>query len=295
MSAERIAIVGAGGMLGRELLRSARDRDTEVVSWLTSAELDITQPDAVMAAMQDARPDVIINAAAYTDVDGAESSPDDAEAVNHHGPANLATAARSCGAVLVHYSTDYVFNGHGTRPYPVDAPIEPVNQYGAGKARGEQAVRASGVDHLILRTSWLYASHGGNFVRTILRLAVEREVLQVVDDQRGRPTFAADLARMTLALLDAGARGTLHATNDGECTWFEFAREIVRLAGLSARVEPCDSGAFPRPARRPAYSVLDLGPLTALIGLPRDWRAALAECVRRIQHDAVTTTGTNRS
>jgi len=289
MGATEIVITGAGGMLGTELVRACERYGRPVEPFDSAEAFDITDAAAVVERLHGLAPRVVINAAAYTDVDGAETETAAADAVNRAGPANLARACAANGALLVHYSTDYVFNGRGDRPYPPDAPTDPVNAYGRTKLDGEQAIRRSGAADLILRTSWLYASHHKNFVRTIHRLASEGDELQVVDDQRGRPTNAADLAEATLKLIDVGARGTLHVTNDGECTWCDLAREIVALAGLDCDVQPCDSSAFPRPAARPAYSVLDLAATTNLIGPTRHWREALAECIARMTSATATT------
>jgi dTDP-4-dehydrorhamnose reductase len=184
---------------------------------------------------------------------------------------------------LVHYSTDYVFAGTATRPYPVDEPHEPLGVYGRSKALGERAVWDAGGPHLLLRTSWLYAPWANNFVRTIFKLSRERESLRVVADQRGRPTSAEHLARTTLALLDQRATGTLHVTDGGECSWHEFASEIVRLAGHPCRVDPCTSAEFGRPAPRPAYSVLDLAPTEALVGPMPSWQANLRDVLSRLE------------
>jgi dTDP-4-dehydrorhamnose reductase len=187
------------------------------------------------------------------------------------------------GAVLVNYGTDYVFNGRATSPYHANEPREPLNAYGRSKAVGEELLERSGASFLHLRTSWLYAPWGNNFVRTIAKLLHEKPSLKVVDDQRGRPTSAEHLARTTLALLDRGATGTVHATDGGECTWYAFAREIGRLTGAPGTVESCTSAEFPRPAKRPAYSVLDITGTERLIGPMPDWKANLADVVARLE------------
>src|SRR5690606_27313776 len=198
-----------------------------------------------------------------------------AHAINARGPGMLAARAAEVGATLVHFSTDYVFDGKGDAPYPVSHPIGPINAYGRTKAAGEAAVRAVTDDHLIVRTSWLYAPWSKNFVRTIARAATERDVLRVVDDQRGRPSSAEQLAETALALYHADARGTFHGTDAGECTWFEFATAIAAAVRPSCRVEPCATSEMPRPAPRPAYSVLDLRETEQRIGPRVDWRTAL--------------------
>jgi dTDP-4-dehydrorhamnose reductase len=287
-----VVVAGARGMLGRAVVSLLRGREFPCLA-LGRAELDITSAESVRAGIPPGT-GVVINCAAYTDVDGAEREPDKADALNALGVAVLAERCREVGAVLVHYGTDYVFDGAGAgdngaaggagpAPYAVGRALSPVNAYGRSKAAGEAALASSGAEYLLLRTSWLYAPWGKNFVRTIARLASERPMLRVVDDQRGRPTSAEGLAETTLALLEAGARGVLHATDGGECTWCGFAQEIVRGLGLPARVEPCTTAEFPRPARRPAYSVLDLSATEALVGPMRPWDERLAGVLGRLE------------
>lgn len=276
MSAPRILLVGAGGMLGRDLVAALEGR---TVTALTRAELDVTDADAVDAAVAAAHADVVINATAYTRVDDAESHEDEAFAVNAIAPGLLADAAARHGARLIHISTDYVFDGTATSPYPEAAQRNPVSAYGRTKAEGELRVLAALPDGAaILRTAWLYGEHGASFPRTMLRLATERDTLTVVDDQRGQPTWSRDLAGRIVELVDLGVpAGIFHATSSGETTWFGCAREVFVLAGLDAeRVQPTDSAAFVRPAPRPEYSVLGHD-AWASIGLPplREWREAL--------------------
>ena len=272
----RILIVGAGGMLGHDLQRAFADR---AITPLTRAELDITDAQACREAVVDH--DVVINAAAYTAVDDAETHKEEAFAINAIGPENLARAAALHDAVLVQVSTDYVFAGDATEPYDEDAPLAPVSAYGRTKAEGERRARdAHPSGTVVLRTAWLYGEHGPNFVRTIERLAGERDRLTVVDDQRGQPTWSWDLARQTRALLEAGVRsGALHGTSSGDTTWFGFARELFRLHGWDPeRIQPIGSDQFVRPAPRPAFSVLGHGRWRG-VGVPpiRDWREALSE------------------
>ena len=274
MSGPRILLVGAGGMLGRDLVDALAGRE---VTALTRAELDVTEPQAVDAAVAAAV--VVINATAYTKVDDAESNEDDAFAVNALAPGLLAEASARHGVRFVHVSTDYVFDGTATSPYAEDAPRGPVSAYGRTKAEGELRVLAALPDGAaILRTAWLYGEHGPNFPKTMLKLAADREVLTVVDDQRGQPTWSRDLASRIVEVVDLSVpAGVFHATSAGETTWFGFAREVFTLAGLDPdRVQPTDSAAFVRPAPRPAYSVLGHD-AWASIGLPpmRDWREAL--------------------
>lgn len=252
--ATRYLITGAAGMLGQDLQRALEGRD---VTALRRQDLDITDADAVAKAVDGY--DVVLNAAAYTAVDDAETDEDAAYAINATGPANLAKACAAAGAKLVHYSTDYVFQGDADEPYDEDTPRNPLNAYGRTKAAGEeQALAAHPEGTYILRTAWLYGAGGPNFAKTMVKLAGSHPQITVVDDQRGQPTYTRDLAAQTVAMLDAGApAGIYHATNSGECTWFDFAREIFRLSGNDPeRVAPTDSSAYSRPAARPAYSVL---------------------------------------
>jgi dTDP-4-dehydrorhamnose reductase len=270
----RYLVTGASGMLGRDLQRTLRGRD---VTALSRAELDITDPDAVRAAV--AGHDVVINSAAYTKVDDAESHEAEAYAVNALGPRLLAEAAAASGARLVTISTDYVFDGRGTAPYPEDAPTDPINAYGRTKAAGEAFVRElAPATSFVVRTAWIYGAHGPNFAATMLRLAATHDTVRVVTDQLGQPTWTGDLAERIVALLDADApAGIYHATNAGQATWFEFARAVFSEAGLDPeRVRPTDSAAFVRPAPRPAYSVLGHdGWARAGLAPLRDWREAL--------------------
>ena len=269
----RWLVTGAGGMLGRDLLAVLPANDTVVAA--TRAELDITDAPAVAAAVAEA--DVVLNTAAWTDVDGAETDEAAATAVNGHAVAVLAAAA---GRKLFHVSTDYVFDGTADRPYAEDAIPHPVNAYGRGKAVGERAVLAAG--GTVVRTAWLYGEHGDNFVRTMLRLARERDTLDVVDDQQGPPTWSYALARQLVELArSAAAPGIYHGTAAGSTTWFGLARAVFAEAGLDpSRVRPTTSDRFVRPARRPAYSVLGHArwSATSVAPLP-DWRPMLKEAM----------------
>lgn len=278
MTVPRYLITGAGGMLGRDLQAALAER---TVTALTRLELDITDPVACADAV--AGHDVVLNAAAYTAVDAAETDEDQAMLINATGAENLARASAAAGAVLVQYSTDYVFAGDGVGPYPENAPIAPVSAYGRSKAEGERrAVAAHPDGTIVLRTAWLYGEHGPNFVRTMMRLYREHGTLTVVDDQHGQPTWTRDLAEQTVRMLDAGVRsGTLHGTNAGATTWCGFARAIVEnLGGDPDTVTPTDSAQFARPARRPANSVLAHDGWARLGLTPmRDWRAALDDAM----------------
>lgn len=270
-------MTGAGGQLGTDLVRTLRASDGESVLAPTHAALDVTDADALAAAVLGC--DVVINAAAWTDVDGAESFPEAAYAVNATAPAHLAAACTDAGATLIHVSTDYVFAGDATAPYREEDPIAPRSVYGASKAEGERAVLSTGARAYVVRTAWLYGATGGNFVTTMARLERERDVIDVVDDQRGSPTWSADLASglVTLARSRA-APGIYHTANAGDTTWYGLARAVFGELGADPdRVRPTTTDRFPRPAPRPAYSVLGQQKWRAA-GLPplRPWRAALA-------------------
>ncbi|MCT9622568.1 dTDP-4-dehydrorhamnose reductase [Curtobacterium sp. 320] len=270
----RTLITGAAGMLGRDLQLALQGRD---VTALGRADLDITDPDAVDAAV--AGHDVVINSAAYTKVDDAETHESDAAAVNATGPRLLAEAAVRHGAKLVTISTDYVFDGNGTAPYAEDAPTDPLNAYGRTKAEGEAHVRRIAPDSsYIVRTAWIYGAHGPNFAATMLRLAQTHDTVSVVTDQVGQPTWTGDLAARIVELVDADApAGTYHGTNSGQGSWYDFTKAIFAENGLDPdRVLPTDSAAFVRPAPRPAYSVLGHdGWSRAGLAPMRDWREAL--------------------
>jgi dTDP-4-dehydrorhamnose reductase len=257
----RWLVTGAGGMLGTDLVAALRAHPDITVTGLGRHELDITDAGAVDAAV--AGTDLVINAAGWTDVDGAESAEDQATRVNGDAVAALARSCRTAGARLVHVSTDYVFAGDAGTPYPEDAPTAPINAYGRSKLAGERAVASILPDRgFVVRTAWLYGTHGKNFVANILRLAAERDAVEVVDDQVGQPTWSYALAERLVslgraALGDRAPAGVYHGTASGQTSWYGLARAAVTLAGLDAeRIRPTSADRFPRPARRPAYSVL---------------------------------------
>lgn len=277
-----ILLIAPDGMLGTAWRKLLEAKD---IPYRTAAlpEFDITDPNSIKKFVT---PDigVVINCCAYTNVDAAEESEDMATLVNGTGVGYLSEACCQAQALLVHYSTDYVFNGVASEPYKVDGPIEPCNAYGRSKAEGEKEIREHDCQYLILRTSWLYAPWANNFVLTIAKLAKEKESLKVVDDQRGRPTSAEHLAAASLRLIEEGARGTLHVTDGGECTWYDFAKMIAEHANPACNVEPCGSEVYQRPAVRPAYSVLDLEPTEAIIGAMPIWRENLNNVLEQIGH-----------
>ena len=277
----KVLLLGAKGMLGQELATVLSERlGTSAVDRLLcwdEPELDIRDEVAVRGALVEVRPAVVINAAAYTDVDGCESNERLAMAVNADGPRQLALACREIGAKLVHFSTDFVFDGGSDTPYQPDATARPLSVYGRSKWEGERGIEEAGCEHLTIRTSWLFGRHGRNFVEAILERAGAGEPLSVVDDQVGRPTLAADLAEAVLRLLDAGTTGTVHFANKGSCSWFEFAKKIVELADCDVSVDPITTAALARPARRPAYSVLGTESYEEATGhRPAPWQEGLA-------------------
>jgi dTDP-4-dehydrorhamnose reductase len=249
----RITIFGATGLLGKALMQEWQG--DEVVG-LGSKDADIRQPDVVMQTVQCTRPDWIVLAAAYTDVDGCESNRDLAHAVNCQGAVNVVQAANACGSKLLFLSTDYVFNGQSTMPYETNHPRAPQSIYGKSKADAEERILEVLPEACIVRTAWVFGVGGKCFPDTILKIAATRPAIDVVDDQRGSPTYTPDLARAIMELCRRDAKGIVHATNDGECTWYEFAREIVSQARLTTEVRPTTSDKFVRPAPRPKYSVL---------------------------------------
>lgn len=278
-----LLLVGGNGQVGHEIAGQANHLPLPC-EVLTRADLDVTDRDAVLRVVERSMPDVVVNATAYTAVDKAESDADTAFAVNCDGPAYLSEACARVRIPLIHISTDYVYDGAKRDAYREDDPVSPLGVYGASKLAGEEAVRSSGARHLIFRTAWVYATHGSNFLRTMLRLAREREELRVVADQFGSPTPAALIADVTAAILAQSPRasGTWHLTATGETSWHGFASAIVDRAhglGLLARmpaVTAITTAEYPTPARRPARSCLDCARLQRDFGvrLP-DWRAAL--------------------
>lgn len=266
-----ILVVGAKGMLGSDLLSLLGERGRGV----DLPEIDITDLVSVQRVLTVLKPSVVVNCAAYTDVDGCESNSETAMQVNAEGVAFLAMISREIGARLVQVSTDYVFDGSKGSPYREDDLPRPLNIYGESKLAGELNVDVN-PDNLVVRTQWLYGLQGKNFVETMLRLAQEKDHVSVVDDQIGAPTWTVDLARGIIALIEAGCRGTYHVANSGATSWNGFARAIFAEAGLTVQVEPMTTEQLGRPARRPLHSTLDCGKLTADTGLTlQPWQDAL--------------------
>lgn len=278
---EPFLVVGAGGMLGRACCELLRRRRLEFTA-PSRGELDVLDAASIRAALTPAIR-TVLNCAAFTDVDGAETREADAHRLNALAVASLAARCRDVSARLVHYSTDYVFDGETREPYATSDATSPVNAYGRSKEQGEQLLRRSRCAHLLVRTSWLYAPWGKNFVRTIAGLARTRERLRVVSDQWGTPTSAEYLARQTLLLLERGAQHTFHVTDGGACSRYDFANAIVQALKLDCHIEACATDPVERPARRPAYAVLDVAATSALLGPAPGWRFNLRDALSRLE------------
>ncbi|MFC4103162.1 dTDP-4-dehydrorhamnose reductase [Paenibacillus xanthanilyticus] len=280
MAKGKALVTGAQGQLGQDLVAALTKLGYEVKG-CGRAELDITNYEETKAIIYGFRPDVIVHAAAYTKVDQAETDQETAYQVNAYGSRNLAVVAENAGAKLVYVSTDYVFNGQGTEPYDEFQPTMPINVYGRTKLAGEQFAQQFCSKHFIVRTSWVYGPNGANFVKTMLKLADERDTISVVSDQVGCPTFTHDLVDTICNLVETEKYGLYHVSNAGHCSWYEFAQAIFELAGKPVTVEPVGTDQFPRPAKRPSYSVFDHKAL-AYNGFPpmRHWKDALAEFIR---------------
>jgi dTDP-4-dehydrorhamnose reductase len=286
-----ILLFGGNGQLGRELTALAEKRGVPLRA-LSHAEADIAEPRAVADAVAAARPSLVVNAAAYTGVDKAESEPAEAARVNTTGPAVLAEACARAGLPLVHVSTDYVFDGTKTGPYVESDPVAPLGVYGRTKADGEAAVRAWLDRHLILRTSWVFGLHGRNILKTVLKLAQERDELRFVADQRGCPTSTADIAEAILTVAprlaaDEDVFGTYHFAGTGATTWYGFVSHVVatqaEFTGRHPRVAPITTAEYPTPARRPANSELDSSRFAAAVGLrAQPWQARVASTVVKL-------------
>lgn len=276
----RILVTGANGQLGREVARQGKDHELILTDVDT---LDITNSKAVKDVIRLNNPEAVIHCAAYTNVDGAEADEDNAFRINVIGAQNIAAGCEEIGARMVYVSTDYVFDGTGTKAYREFDPVNPQTVYGRTKWQGEEIVRQILGRHYIVRTAWLYGE-GNNFVRTMLKLAKENGCVRVVHDQVGTPTSTVDLTRTIFRLLESDSYGTYHATCQGECSWYEFACEIFRQAGFAINVIPVTTAEFVRPAKRPAYSTLDNYMLRMSVGDPmRSWQDALAEYLKSIK------------
>ena len=282
-----ILVTGANGQLGREMQRLSAVSPNNY-TFTDVAELDVTDAGAVRQAVAQTRAEVIVNCAAYTNVERAEEDEAAADRLNRGAAENLARAAEANGATLIHVSTDYVFDGTAHTPYTEDVTPSPLGAYGRTKLAGERAVMASGCRYLIFRTAWLYSEYGKNFLKTMLRLTSERDTLQVVFDQIGTPTYAGDLALAIFSIIEAGRyagnEGVYHFTDEGVCSWYDFAVEIAAAAGHgTCRIIPCHTSEYPTKATRPAYSVLDKTKFkeTFQMDIPH-WREAMIYCMKQL-------------
>jgi len=287
---DSIVITGGYGMLANALLRKLAQRKLSVHA-VDRDVCDITRESDVASLFQSARPTLLINCAAHTKVDQCEDEEAAANAINGTGVGLLAAACKKSGAMLVHFSTDFVFDGQGKRPYRSDDPVGPVSAYGRSKLLGEQKLQEHAPDKwLILRTAWLYGRNGPNFPRTIVERGKAGQPLKVVDDQIGSPTYTEDLAAATLELIELGKNGIWHLSNSGQTSWFEFARAALEEFGVKAEVAPTTTAQWlairPKQARRPAYSVLDVSPFEKATGHPmRPWREALRDYARAVKQE----------
>jgi dTDP-4-dehydrorhamnose reductase len=277
----KILVAGAGGQLGHDFCELLREKPVELLA-LNSRQMDLRQPRSVADQVMQSAPDWVVNCAAYTQVDRAEQEPELAFAVNRDGARALAQAAAAAGAWMLQLSTDFVFSGSRSEPYKEDDATGALGVYGQSKAEGESAVLEACANSVVLRTSWVYGAHGHNFVKTILRLAGERDELRVVSDQQGAPTWTRDLAQAMWRLMQQPQRGIFHFSNAGQASWYDFARAIVeeaRALGFAIKAErivPITTGEYPLPARRPAYSVLSSEKISPLLAeTPRQWREGL--------------------
>ena len=285
---KNILVTGANGQLGSEMCRVGSVSPNNYI-FTDVAELDITDREAVQKFVAEKGVDVIINCAAYTNVDRAEDDIDTARLINATAVANLAEAIKAVGGTLFHISTDYVFGTEGNTPRTEAMPTNPLGVYGLTKLEGEKAIAESGCSAIIFRTSWLYSEFGNNFLKTMMRLTAERENINVVFDQVGTPTYAADLAVLIFSIIEydiyRGNEGIYHFSNEGVCSWYDFASEIAAAAGNSScNINPCHSVEFPSKVTRPPYSVLDKSKVKATFGVDiPHWRESMLRCIKRIK------------
>lgn len=287
MQSKRVLVTGANGQLGQQMRRLGEVSPNEYI-FTDVQELDITNRDEVMRFVEEQKVDVIINCAAYTNVDRAEEDEATAELINATAVRYLAEAALKIDATLFHVSTDYVFGQDGNTPRAEDMPLNPLGAYGRTKLHGEQAIAEVGCKAIIIRTAWLYSEYGNNFLKTMLRLTAEKENLNVVFDQVGTPTYAGDLAMTIFSIVDgdiyAGREGVYHFSNEGVCSWYDFAQEIATAMGHNkCRINPCHSSEFPSKVVRPPFSVLDKTKIKQTFGVEiPHWRESMIYCLKRI-------------
>ena len=291
MSIKKILVTGANGQLGWELQQAAKANPNFEFIFLDRSAMDLSNPDGLLKIIESYAPSAIINTAAYTAVDKAETEKSLAHVINAEAVAELASIAKNKNIPFITYSTDYVFSGNAAIPYVTDTQLAPVNYYGKTKADGEQMALAANPDSIIIRTSWVFSSHGNNFVKTMIRLMKERDSLNIVGDQQGRPTYARDLATASIQILNAlnlglPIKGIYHFANTGETTWFDFAQKIKELAGLECTLTPINSDQFPTPAKRPNYSVLDTQKIEKELNLHiPHWELALSDCILQLKNN----------
>lgn len=291
MRVKKVLVTGANGQLGWELQQAAKANPNFEFIFLDRSAMDLSNPDGLLKIIESYAPSAIINTAAYTAVDKAETEKSLAHIINAEAVAELASIAKNKNIPFITYSTDYVFSGNAAIPYLTDTQLAPVNYYGKTKADGEQMALAANPDSIIIRTSWVFSSHGNNFVKTMIRLMKERDSLNIVGDQQGRPTYARDLATASIQILNAlnlglPIKGIYHFANTGETTWFDFAQKIKELAGLECTLTPINSDQFPTPAKRPNYSVLDTQKIEKELNLHiPHWELALSDCILQLKNN----------
>jgi dTDP-4-dehydrorhamnose reductase len=288
MAIKKILVTGSNGQLGWELSQLAAAYPVFQFLFVDRSQLDLSFPETFEKIVQTIAPDCIINTAAYTAVDKSETEKELAYTVNATAVQELARLSKALAIPFITYSTDYVFDGEAKAPYTTSTKVDPINFYGSTKAAGESMAMEANEDSIVIRTSWVFSSHGNNFVKTMMRLMKERESLNIVADQKGRPTFAKDLAIATIQMIEAinagkTMNGVYHFANMGETTWYDFAVKIKAFAGLDCALNPIETKDFPTPAKRPAYSVLDTSKIEQALGMDnRHWEDALIECIKRI-------------
>lgn len=288
MAIHTILVTGANGQLGWELGQLAKSYPAFKFVFVDRSQMDLSYPDTFEKIIQTIKPDCIINTAAYTAVDKSETEKELAYTINATAVQELARISKALAIPFITYSTDYVFDGEATEPYLSSTKIDPLNYYGSTKAAGETLAMEANENTIVIRTSWVFSSHGNNFVKTMLRLMKERESLNIVADQKGRPTYAKDLAMATMKMIEAlhagkTINGVYHYANAGETTWFDFAAKIKAIAGLDCALNPIETKDFPTPAKRPVYSVLDTSRIeeALTIDIPT-WEEALMSCMKEI-------------
>jgi len=288
MAIHTILVTGANGQLGWELGQLAANYPAFKFVFIDRSQLDLSYPESFEKIIQNITPDCIINTAAYTAVDKSETEKELAFTVNATAVQELARISKELAIPFITYSTDYVFDGEATQPYPISTKVDPINYYGSTKAAGEKMAMEVNENTIIIRTSWVFSSHGNNFVKTMMRLMKERPNLNIVADQKGRPTYAKDLAITTMKMIQAinagkTIKGVYHFANMGETTWYDFADKIKAIAGLDCVLNPVETKDFPTPAKRPSYSVLDTSKIEQDLAIDiRHWEDALTDCIDHI-------------